>query len=147
MEGKALDSLSSKMEAQLFIDEYFFHKVTLRNTKGRKEKKRKEKRNYKTSSSLFKLACLEQVNATISYPDPGKRKNEDKTWPKYQRIHGVYLMIALIWTLVYKHDNLIRRKRRSASTAPKQMGMKKKGWAILLTVSQSGSRSSLRCCG
>jgi hypothetical protein len=49
VEGKALESLSSKMEAQLFIDECFFHKVTLRNTKGRKEK-----RNYKTSSSLTK---------------------------------------------------------------------------------------------
>jgi hypothetical protein len=38
VELKALDSLTSKMEAQLFIDECFFHKVTLRNTKGRKER-------------------------------------------------------------------------------------------------------------
>ena len=38
VELKAWGSLSSKAEAQLFIDECFFHKVTLRNTKGRKEK-------------------------------------------------------------------------------------------------------------
>jgi hypothetical protein len=38
VELNALDSLSNKAESQLFIEECFFHKVTLRNTKGRKEK-------------------------------------------------------------------------------------------------------------
>jgi hypothetical protein len=38
----------------------------------------------KNSASLSKLAFVEQINATTRYPDPGKRKNEDKTWPKYQ---------------------------------------------------------------
>ncbi|NLN91889.1 MAG: hypothetical protein GX130_01085 [Candidatus Hydrogenedens sp.] len=78
MELKALDSLSSKAEAQL-LNCFFFHEVTLRNTKGRKEKA-----DYKNSSSLSKSTFLGQVNATISQPDPGNQKNEDKTWPKYQ---------------------------------------------------------------
>lgn len=68
------------------------------HTKKHKEKKRKGK--HKNSASLSKIACLGQVNATISYPHPGKQKNEDITALKYQRIHDVYLMIALVWTPV-----------------------------------------------
>jgi hypothetical protein len=51
---------------------------------GNSTKGRKEKVNYKNSSSLSKSAFLGQANATISQPDPGNRENEDKTWPKYQ---------------------------------------------------------------
>jgi hypothetical protein len=78
VELKALDSLSSKAKAQ-WLNYFFFHEVTLRNTKGRKEKA-----NYKNSSSLSKSAFLGQAKSTISQPDPGNRENEDKTCPKYQ---------------------------------------------------------------
>jgi hypothetical protein len=48
VELKALDSLSSKAKAQV-LNYFFFHEVTLRDTKGRKEKA-----DYKNSSSLSK---------------------------------------------------------------------------------------------
>jgi hypothetical protein len=72
MELKALDSLSSKAEAQL-LNYFFFHEVTPRNTKGRKEKA-----NYKNSSSLFKFTFSDRpMQRSVNLiPGTGKMKTK-----------------------------------------------------------------------